>query len=212
MTRRPIVGRPASRKPQVVGTYRLLRQEVAERHCRLLHRGRVRHRAAARRAIRTSASSSSAAPACCKPYRDKRTVELLWHGIWTYVRHHRHRRDVRLRQPGGHRSRAGSRCRSASCTTMPRRPAEWRARGALPGRCVAMDLMRRRGDRPEGGAAGAAAADQGLSAARRDASATAPWSTASSARPTCSWSCRSRAISPRYIDHFGAGRANRHAA
>jgi putative hemolysin len=24
-----------------------------------------------------------------KPYRDKRTVELLWHGIWTYVRQHR---------------------------------------------------------------------------------------------------------------------------
>jgi putative hemolysin len=22
-------------------------------------------------------------------YRDKRTVELLWHGIWAYVRHHR---------------------------------------------------------------------------------------------------------------------------
>ena len=24
-----------------------------------------------------------------KPYRTKRTVELLWHGIWTYVLHHR---------------------------------------------------------------------------------------------------------------------------
>ena len=24
-----------------------------------------------------------------KPYRDKRTVELLWHGIWAYVRRHR---------------------------------------------------------------------------------------------------------------------------
>ena len=24
-----------------------------------------------------------------KPYRNKRTVELLWHGIWTYVLHHR---------------------------------------------------------------------------------------------------------------------------
>ena len=24
-----------------------------------------------------------------KPYRNKRTVELLWHGIWAYVLHHR---------------------------------------------------------------------------------------------------------------------------
>lgn len=22
------------------------------------------------------------------PYRNKRTVELLWHGLWTYVRDH----------------------------------------------------------------------------------------------------------------------------
>jgi len=28
------------------------------------------------------------------PYRNKRTVELLWHGIWTYVR--RHRFDVMI--------------------------------------------------------------------------------------------------------------------
>ena len=31
----------------------------------------------------SAASSSSAAPACWPPYRNKRTVELLWHGIWT---------------------------------------------------------------------------------------------------------------------------------
>jgi putative hemolysin len=24
-----------------------------------------------------------------KPYRNKRTVELLWHGLWTYVREHK---------------------------------------------------------------------------------------------------------------------------
>ncbi|MEA2917657.1 MAG: L-ornithine Nalpha-acyltransferase [Bradyrhizobium sp.] len=72
----------------VVGTYRLLRQEVAERnsgfytedefdiaslidrHCglRFLELGR----------------------SCVLPrYRTKRTVELLWHGIWSYVRQHR---------------------------------------------------------------------------------------------------------------------------
>ena len=29
-----------------------------------------------------------AAPACYKPYRNKRTLELLWQGVWTYVREH----------------------------------------------------------------------------------------------------------------------------
>lgn len=73
---------------KIVGTYRLLRREVAEQnfgfysesefdiapvlarhpHARLLELGRS---------------------CVLKPYRDKRTVELLWHGIWTYVRQHR---------------------------------------------------------------------------------------------------------------------------
>src|SRR6266446_8072069 len=77
----------------VVGTYRLLRQDVAEQHggfytenefdisglidrhdgLRFLELGR-----------------SCVLP----PYRNKRTVELLWHGIWTYVR--RHRFDVMI--------------------------------------------------------------------------------------------------------------------
>ena len=72
----------------VVGTYRLLRQDMAERnggfytetefdiaclmdrhsHLRFLELGR----------------------SCVLPrYRNKRTVELLWHGIWSYVRQHR---------------------------------------------------------------------------------------------------------------------------
>ncbi|MHB2166607.1 l-ornithine N(alpha)-acyltransferase [Alsobacter sp. R-9] len=74
--------------PAVVGTYRLLRQERADAaggfysaaefdidpmlsanpHRRFMELGR----------------------SCVLPgYRDKRTVELLWQGIWTYVRHHR---------------------------------------------------------------------------------------------------------------------------
>lgn len=77
-----------SGKQPVVGTYRLLRQEVAlgnhgfytenefdisgiiERHpnLRFLELGR----------------------SCVLPrYRNKRTLELLWQGIWSYVRHHR---------------------------------------------------------------------------------------------------------------------------
>jgi L-ornithine Nalpha-acyltransferase len=74
--------------PKIVGTYRLLRGEVASaqggfytsnefdigpalaRHpnSRLLELGRS---------------------CVLKPYRNKRTVELLWHGIWAYVLHHK---------------------------------------------------------------------------------------------------------------------------
>jgi putative hemolysin len=76
---------PFSRmRPEIVGTYRLLRQEIAEsgggfytageyeiapllerhRHLNFLELGRS---------------------CVLEGYRDKRTVELLWHGIWAYV-------------------------------------------------------------------------------------------------------------------------------
>lgn len=75
-------------KSAVIGTYRLLRQDVAEQHggfysgkefdlsglltrhpgLRFLELGR-----------------SCVLP----PYRSKRTIELLWHGVWSYVREHR---------------------------------------------------------------------------------------------------------------------------
>jgi putative hemolysin len=63
-------------KQPVVGTYRLLRQDVAERH------GLI-DRHAGQRFLELGRS-------CVLPrYRNKRTVELLWHGIWSYVRQHR---------------------------------------------------------------------------------------------------------------------------
>ena len=52
------------RRQKVVGTYRVLRQEVAERDARLLHAERIRHRAAGRRQASAPLSWSSAAPAC----------------------------------------------------------------------------------------------------------------------------------------------------
>ena len=76
------------KRPKLVGTYRLLRQEIA-----ILYNGFY------------TASEFDIVPllarhpgtrflelgrSCVAPaYRDKRTVELLWHGIWTYVRHHK---------------------------------------------------------------------------------------------------------------------------
>ena len=65
------------------------------------------------------------------PYRNKRTVELLWHGISRLHAAKPLRRDVRLRQPRRHRTRSGWRCRCRSCITMRgrRKPG---ARGRCP--------------------------------------------------------------------------------
>ena len=56
---------------------------------RLLYRERIRHRRPDRASSRICAFSSSAAPACCRAIATSARVELLWHGIWSYVRQHR---------------------------------------------------------------------------------------------------------------------------
>ena len=80
--------RPSMRGQQpVVGTYRLLRQDVAARHGGFYSENEFdiagligRH--ADLRFLELGRS-------CVLPlYRNKRTVELLWHGIWSYVRRH----------------------------------------------------------------------------------------------------------------------------
>jgi putative hemolysin len=75
-------------KPAVVGTYRLLRQDMAERHVGFYSAGEFdiaallgRHRD-----LRFLELGRSCV---LPPYRNKRTVELLWHGIWSYVLDHR---------------------------------------------------------------------------------------------------------------------------
>jgi len=82
-----------SGKQPVVGTYRLLRQEVAERNAGFYTENEfdivsLIDRHAGLRFLELGRS-------CVLPrYRTKRTVELLWHGIWAYVR--RHRLDVMI--------------------------------------------------------------------------------------------------------------------
>jgi putative hemolysin len=77
-----------SAKPRVVGTYRLLRQEVADRHRGFYTAGEfdIAPMIASNPGLRFLELGRSCV---LKPYRNKRTVELLWHGIWTYVLHHR---------------------------------------------------------------------------------------------------------------------------
>jgi putative hemolysin len=79
---------PLHGRPPVVGTYRLLRQEIADRHQGFYSAAEfdiapllARHHNA--RFLELGRSCVLA------PYRSKRTVELLWHGIWAYVLRHR---------------------------------------------------------------------------------------------------------------------------
>lgn len=76
------------RRQKVVGTYRVLRQEIAEHTLGFytqseydiapLIASRPRHR-----------FMELGRSCVLEPYRNKRTVELLWHGLWTYVREHK---------------------------------------------------------------------------------------------------------------------------
>jgi putative hemolysin len=75
-------------RPGVVGTYRLLRQDVAERHAGFY--SAAEFDVAALLARHRGARFLELGRSCVlPPYRNRRTVELLWHGIWSYVLQHR---------------------------------------------------------------------------------------------------------------------------
>jgi L-ornithine Nalpha-acyltransferase len=82
------VGAFGQKRPKVVGTYRLLRQEKAEKRCGFYTQGEfnIATLLAANRGLNFLELGRSCVLA---PYRNKKTVELLWHGIWAYVRQHR---------------------------------------------------------------------------------------------------------------------------
>ncbi len=76
------------KRQRVVGTYRVLRQEVAERTLGFYTQSE--YDIAPLIAARSPDYSFMELGRSCvlEPYRNKRTVELLWHGLWTYVREH----------------------------------------------------------------------------------------------------------------------------
>lgn len=72
----------------IVGTYRILRQRVAERADGFYSQGE--YDIAPLLAAKKSLEFMELGRSCVLPaYRNKRTVELLWHGLWTYAREHR---------------------------------------------------------------------------------------------------------------------------
>jgi len=82
-----------SGKQPVVGTYRLLRQDVAEQHGGFYSGGEFDLSAIMAR--HSGLKFLELGRSCVlPPYRTKRTVELLWHGVWSYVR--RHNLDVMI--------------------------------------------------------------------------------------------------------------------
>jgi L-ornithine Nalpha-acyltransferase len=76
------------RRPRVVGTYRVLRQEVADLYDGFYTQSEydiaplIRDKSPDYRFMELGRSC------VLKPYRNKRTLELLWQGIWNYVREH----------------------------------------------------------------------------------------------------------------------------
>lgn len=127
-------------RPKVVGTYRLLRQDAADRAFGFYTAGE--YDIAPLLAAHPGKRFLELGRSCVlKPYRTKRTVELLWAGIWAYVQHHRI--DAML----GCASLEGTDPdRLALALSFlhhhARAPEPWCAK-ALPGRHVRMDRLPR---------------------------------------------------------------------
>lgn len=78
-----------TRQPTIVGTYRLLRQEVAQRSLGFYTQSE--YDIAPMIAAKSPRYRFLELGRSCvlQPYRTKRSVELLWHGLWTYAREHK---------------------------------------------------------------------------------------------------------------------------
>lgn len=126
------------KRPAVVGTYRLLRQDVAEQYGGFYTASEfdIAGLIEAKRPMRFLELGRSCV---LKPYRTKRTVELLWAGNWAYVQHYEI--DAMI----GCASLEGT---EPDKLALPlsflhhnaRAPEEWRV-SALPDRYVAMDRL-----------------------------------------------------------------------
>jgi putative hemolysin len=80
--------RPWLKRSKVVGTYRVLLQDIAEKNQGFYTQGEY-DIAPLIAAKRDKHHFLELGRSCVlKPYRNRRTVELLWQGLWTYIREH----------------------------------------------------------------------------------------------------------------------------
>ena len=127
-------------RPAVVGTYRLLRQPLAEEFGGFYTAGEFDIDALITR--HANLQFLELGRSCVlAPYRNKRTVELLWHGVWAYVL--QNRADVMI----GCASLDGTEPKRLGLALSflhhyARAPETWRAR-ALPNRYIEMNRMSR---------------------------------------------------------------------
>lgn len=130
---------------RIVGTYRLLRQEIAALAGGFYSNdefelGTLVARHPGLRFLELGRSC------VLKEYRSKRTIEVLWQGIYAYINHHKV--DVMTGCASFHGTQPAAHAEALSylahyCRTSP----EWEVR-AVPGRYRAMDLMPREAINP----------------------------------------------------------------
>jgi putative hemolysin len=147
-TARTAMGRP---KLKVVGTYRLLRREVADAHGGFYSHaefdlGPLLARHPETRFLELGRSCVHAG------YRSKRVIELLWRGLWTYARHHRIDAMIGCASLPGTNPLA----HAAALSFLHHHAAaseEWRVT-PQPGRAVPMNLIEAKALSPHRAAAG----------------------------------------------------------
>jgi putative hemolysin len=76
------------RRSRVVGTYRVLRQDVADHYAGFYTQGEYNIEPLIQAKGRGYRFMELGRSCVLKPYRNKRTLELLWQGVWSYVREH----------------------------------------------------------------------------------------------------------------------------
>lgn len=127
-------------KPKVVGTYRLLRREIAE--ARFGFYAAREFDIAPLLAGRPDTNILELGRSCvAKPYRSKKTIELLWQGIWAYVQRHEVEAMIGCASLDGTDIRRLALPLSYLHHYAPAPPA-WRV-AALPDRRVGMNLIAR---------------------------------------------------------------------
>lgn len=76
-------------RPMVVGTYRILRDDVAQRRGGFYSASEYDIAPLLKAKSPTHRFMELGRSCVLAPYRGKRSLELLWHGLWTYVRENR---------------------------------------------------------------------------------------------------------------------------